>query len=476
MSARAALTPLLSTYNISLSEAGGRVQFVGKDITNYQTIIKADFVSTDGPDLQILHEDPERKLKDVRLHFIDVGNDYQLGMAAAREHTAQTVTVEDMRVPIVMDRPFAKYLTERRLADHHAAMTQINFRLPPKFESQLNVGDYLQIEDPDIWQITQIDAGKILDISASRVNPDTTIAISGGNPQTPKNPFWISMPSALGFDLPGDYNGPLVGSVMSPFQPHDVKLADQTSRTTAPLWIGALTTDLPSGPQGRWDNVNSFEFFMPDAILSALPDENVLSGENRFAIETETGWEVIQCADLSLIAPNTYRAARLLRGIDGSDADGMVTIPSGARIIFLDQGLNDVSLPNDYIGEIIDITAQVGDRVSVPTDLIYAARYLRPLTPVHVTCALGESSYDLRWIRRSRVDADSWAGEDIPLGETIEQYRVIYTDQSGDAQTMIVTTPAASVPIIAQGDVYISQYSSQYGYGAQAIFTLPAIN
>jgi hypothetical protein len=56
-------------------------------------------------------------------------------------------------------------------------------------------------------------------------------------------------------------------------------------------------------------------------------------------------------------------------------------------------------------------------------------RGLRPLSPVHlkmVRLANGDLSFG--WIRRGRIDADdwpdNWLGEDIPLGEEREAYRI----------------------------------------------------
>ncbi|MDT4880085.1 hypothetical protein FQZ97_1158110 [compost metagenome] len=50
---------------------------------------------------------------------------------------------------------------------------------------------------------------------------------------------------------------------------------------------------------------------------------------------------------------------------------------------------------------------------------------LKPLSPVHLrTEQLANGDLSVHWIRRGRIDADSWMGEDIPLGEEREAYQV----------------------------------------------------
>ena len=57
---------------------------------------------------------------------------------------------------------------------------------------------------------------------------------------------------------------------------------------------------------------------------------------------------------------------------------------------------------------------------------------LRPYAPVHLRReALAGGGLALRWVRRTRIGGDSWAGEDVPLGEERELYRVRVLDASG---------------------------------------------
>ncbi|HET7411769.1 MAG TPA: hypothetical protein VFJ18_03820, partial [Pararhizobium sp.] len=70
-------------------------------------------------------------------------------------------------------------------------------------------------------------------------------------------------------------------------------------------------------------------------------------------------------------------------------------------------------------------------------------RALTPLSPVHlkaVRTATGDVA--LSWIRRGRINADSWLGPDIPLDEPQERYRVEIMDGEIVKRSAEVTVPA----------------------------------
>jgi hypothetical protein len=57
---------------------------------------------------------------------------------------------------------------------------------------------------------------------------------------------------------------------------------------------------------------------------------------------------------------------------------------------------------------------------------------LRPYSPAHLRASrLASGAVVFSWIRRSRVDGDSWIGEEIPLGEDRELYRVRVISEGG---------------------------------------------
>src|SRR5690606_4749305 len=111
-------------------------------------------------------------------------------------------------------------------------------------------------------------------------------------------------------------------------------------------------------------------------------------------------------------------------------------------------------------------------------------RALLPLSPVHVKNRMQDGNLHLSWIRRGRIDADSWMGEDIPLGEAEEVYRIEIADQTGKvvrtataampAWTYTAAMLAADFPLRpAAIAVSIAQLSAIIGPGLPARRTIP---
>jgi len=83
-----------------------------------------------------------------------------------------------------------------------------------------------------------------------------------------------------------------------------------------------------------------------------------------------------------------------------------------------------------------------GDPAAVSLTVTPQATALKPLSPVHVTAKRDGSGITFSWIRRTRVDGDSWTGE-VPLGEDSERYAVDILDGADVVRTLDVATPYA---------------------------------
>src|SRR5690606_31777696 len=120
----------------------------------------------------------------------------------------------------------------------------------------------------------------------------------------------------------------------------------------------------------------------------------------------------------------------------------------GAPFVLLDQAVQPAGLQPSEIG--LDLNWRIGPQgydVSDAHFVMLAAaggmRALRPLSPVHLRGRLdGAGNLALSWVRRGRIDADSWLGEEIPLGETAESYRIDIASTGGE----ILRTETASEP------------------------------
>jgi hypothetical protein len=172
--------------------------------------------------------------------------------------------------------------------------------------------------------------------------------------------------------------------------------------------------------------MTTLDIWLPDATLVARPAADILSQGNRFAVETAKGWEIIAAANITLIGPGKWQLRTLLRGLDGSDDAQVESLPSGARIVWLDAGLETLSLDADYIGQPIELSVVAGGRTGIPAQFTYEAAHRRPLSPVHAEVKPIQSGVRLSWIGRSAIDRDDprtyrvrWLEQVLETSETV---------------------------------------------------------
>ena len=67
---------------------------------------------------------------------------------------------------------------------------------------------------------------------------------------------------------------------------------------------------------------------------------------------------------------------------------------------------------------------QSGDVTEAETRKVFSARGLRPLLPCHLRWQETAEGWRITWTRRGRINADTWEGVDIMLGEESELYRL----------------------------------------------------
>jgi len=467
MTGRAALTPLSLIYDFNLMETADGLRFSSYAAAAPIGLTADDIVGDLSSSIEDIKASPEDRLRDARLHFIDAGNDYQLGLASARNRAAETVRVMDVNAPIVMDRSFARLTAERLLTRQLASDRRLNFQLSGA-KLNLEVGDFFSLPThEDIWQIETLEGLTTQRVQARLSGERSLPPNHGAFPQATTFPQWAAKPAVFALDIAGAYDGPLVGVGLDPFYNAEVSGPDESAFVNSPARIGALLTPLPRGPVGRWDKVHAVEVLLPNTPLSSLSDAAIFEAGNKFAVETETGWEVLQAAKAELIAPSTYRLSRLLRGQDGSDADMQDSIAAGARLIWLGAGWQDLPLSDSAIGEVVPITATAAGRESDRLQHLYKAVHLRPLSPVHVKIREVNGQIEISWTRRTRKGGDSWAGLDVPLSEEEERYKVQLLSGGEVIEEHETLAPRLILAGLKNADgVSIAQASRAYGWGA----------
>ncbi len=485
MSARAALTPLSRLYGFDLIERAGGLNFASRGTQVLFGLTPDDLVVFDGqPNLSIKRNDSEARIKDVRIGFIDQAQDYQAGTAMARDLYAQTERIIDIAAPLVLDTGQAKAIAGVLLAQSAEENESLDFALPPSLLG-LETGDVIKLDQTDgDWQITALDGLGGRTAQARRIKAGAVNLSSGGEPGVVATPAWVSAPEGYGLDIAdftgaGTRTGPLVGVVVNPFM--ETLITGESGQETladTSIVIGALLTDLPPGPVGRFDMAAQVDVLLPGVLLASLSDQDVFSGGNMLAVETVQGWEILQAANGELVAPDTYRIGKLLRGQYGTDHVLGETVPAGARVIYLAQGWQNHATSPDLRGNVLAFTVEANGREAPETfTLDYQANHLRPLSPVHIKAAQVGTNINISWIRRTRVGGDDWAALDVPLGEDNERYEVDFLNGGGAVVlTKETTTQSLIIPVteletvlgIPLGEISLKVYQMSVSYGRGA--------
>ena len=92
-------------------------------------------------------------------------------------------------------------------------------------------------------------------------------------------------------------------------------------------------------------------------------------------------------------------------------------------------------------------------------------------------------AWKITWIRRGRLDADTWEGVDIPLGEESEQYRLRVLRDGQEVMEFTTTSPQGVIsnaqitthdldPQDRHISIEVAQISNAYGPGIAAVLEM----
>lgn len=483
MSTRAALSPLALAYGFDMAERANGLAFISQggpadiNLTWHDIAAPPD---NSAPVTQV-KDDPEGRLRDVRLYFIDGTRDHQMASIFARELQAETVNVLDVQLPIVMDAGYARVTAERLLNVSTRLDQTVEFLLSP-MRVDAEVGDRITLpETAGVWQVTRIDspgssggAGRVSAKASGEIRGEMPYAASA-TPIALPPVAWAPKPDVIALDI-ADFSGAgrdgiFVGARVIPFNPVTITAPDTAVDVNQTALIGEVLTPFATGPLGRLDFGNVIDFFMRGADFDALEKNAFLAGGNKFAIQTPSGWEIIQAQSIELTAPDTYRATKLLRGLHGSDTE-MDVVRAGAKIVNLNQGVVNMMVLRER-GEDLVLEARSAGRLSDPYTISYEARHLRPLSPVHIKVNVEDETMHLNWIRRTRISGDSWSGLDVPLGEDNLRFRVESLRGGLVIESVDVDSTRALLSNIDVDTVRISQASTVYGFGSWSEIEVP---
>jgi len=255
-----------------------------------------------------------------------------------------------------------------------------------------------------------------------------------------------------------------------------------------PAFIGVTETALARGPASRWERGPALRLRMGNGNLTSAEELAVLAGANVLAIGdgSPENWEIVQFRDAALVAPATFEIRQRLRGQLGTDGVMPDIWPAGSLVVVLDGALKQISLPQSARGLVRNY--RIGDAArsyDAPGVLARSEAFdgigLRPYSVCHLrkAGAVG-SDVALTWIRRTRIDGDSWQSVEVPLGEEVERYRLRIRNGATLVREVQTSAPNWTYSAAMQGldgasaatVIEVAQLSSSFGAGPAARLAL----
>ena len=450
MSLRSAVTGLCDAFGISVVASGEKIAFRAAQRRTDRQLEVEQLVEVEEEPLLVRSLDSwESELSSVTCGYKELFHDFRQSVVRYDQPASRTKQDSSHALSLVSTQPVMIDVARNWLRKSNHERQSITFSLPPSM-LELEAGDHVlvkQYDDEIIYRINEIEEGYTRDVSACLAAPRNPAPSSSSQSVTtaPMKVPTIVRPLLVSMDLPV-----LPGRASSPHAPYLAAYSEPwpgalslyrgtpddgfvfRQALSLPAIIGRLASDLRPHHAYLWDHVSVLDVSINSGDLASLSEESVLAGGNSAAVLKENGeWEVLQFRNAELISKGQWRLTGLLRGQLGTETAALSTAPSGSRFVLLDDGVVLLEANANQLGKtlpnrLVPTGSGLNDVQNADVKISLEGRGLLPLSPVHLKAMRDPLSGDvsMRWIRRARLEADTWMGTGIPLDEARERYAV----------------------------------------------------
>ncbi|MDP3897257.1 MAG: glycoside hydrolase/phage tail family protein [Mesorhizobium sp.] len=488
-SARQALEPLIALFGLAATGDGGRLAFRSEGAVSGTAHEIADMVvPSDATAMLEIVRTPDRDLPaEAMLSFRDPMADYQQASARSVHAGTSGQAQAGLGFPGTLEPAQAEALLGGWMRRTWQGRETVRFAVAGSDRAP-SPGRLIGLPgQAGEFIVTKVEEGLSRSVEARRIARLAPFADRARLPvgALPPSTF-AGKPFALFLDLPlaGDrapHEQFRVAVFAAPWKTQQVLAApgfsgfEPRATIVQPATVGQLTSALGAGFEGRIDRAGAIEVHLDHGELASVDTPRMLNGANAAAIRSGMGaWEFFQFASAEEIAPSIWRLTQLLRGQLGTIDAARAGAAIGADFVLLDDAVQPAGLRASEAGLTLNWRAGPAGHDLSALHFISATetgglRALAPLSPAHLRAAWqADGALALGWIRRGRIDADSWLGPDIPLGEESEAYRVTVATTAGAVlREATVTTPgwtygaatiAADFPVLPAGfDIAVRQ-------------------
>jgi hypothetical protein len=500
--ARAALEPLVNVWPLDVSEVNGALNFRARSrAADVPRLISETIYPEGGGPVATKLIDLASIPRETTLGFRDPLRDYQSATVSARVEAGAAGT-ESIDVPAMLDPGMADALLRGLHRERFTARKQITLSAPWR-EAALAVGDHIALADlpGETFRVVRLEDGahrRIEAVSIAALYPhkvQSEIPAGADNPGSIAGPplfHLIDLPLLPGETDPAKCFKLAVWS--KPWRSEAVFVSPssegfvQRGSVNAPAVTGVLVNALSVGETGRFDLENTVTVRLRDGEVSSAPDIQLFNGANTVLVQSSSGaWEVLQFRNAVETSANVWELTGLLRGQLGTEDAAAAGALAGAALVSLNGAVAAAGLNASETGIELhwkvgpvgkDFTPQYfGEKIAVG-----GIRALTPLAPVHLKKrALENGDIEFSWVRRSRIDADTWLSGDIPLGEAGESWRIrllsaadtVVRETASSTPTWLWTQSmqAADAPLVP-AKLALAQISEAVGAGVPALLPL----
>jgi len=505
--ARSALQPLMLAFGFDAVEREGTLFFRSRD-GQAETLLDPDLRAVTGEQnqrVQVSRAPSAEVAGRVRLNFVEADGDYAVRATEAIFPDETTYGVSQSELPIALTQAEGRAIAQRWLAESRVARDGIRFALPPSTLS-IGAGDVVQLTgeaDGAKFRIDHVEQSGVQIVEAVRVDPgvyqpgesiDESPVVRPFTPAVPAYPVFMDLPLAADSET---QHAPYLAVTATPW-PGSIGVYSSTSDSGYTLnslilgsaTIGETLTSLDWARSGLKDQGGPLRVRLSSGALSSANWLDVLNGANFAAIGDGSSdtWEMFQFEKAELVEPSTYDLSGRLRGQFGTDAMLPAAWPVGSIFVLLDGVPKQVELASSARDlarhyRIGPASRSYDDPSYVHLVHAFKGVGLRPYSPVHLRAEYDPSdALQVQWVRRTRIDGDSWSSLDVPVGEGTETYLIQVRAGGNVVREAQISSPNWSYTqalrlsdgISGPYEVHVAQLSERFGPGPFAVVSLQA--
>lgn len=495
---RSALQPLMLAYGFDAVERDGALVFKNRDGRETATVQpgKLAVVAEASGLIETLRAPAAEVAGRIRLNYVEANGDYEVRATEAVFPDEATFSVSQSELPLALTATEGRAVVERWLAESRVARDGARFALPPS-ELALGAGDVVRLPSEDgeaLYRLDHVEQSGALMIEAVRVEPgiyqpsdrvEEEVSVRSFTPAVPAYPVFMDLPLMRGDEVE---HAPHVAITATPWPGPVAVYSSSTDEgyglnrlVESSSIIGETQTALLAARSGLKDHGLALRVKIFGGALSSANWADVLNGANLAAIGdgSSDNWELFQFANATLVGNDTYDLSLRLRGQVGSDGNMPAQWPIGSHFVLLNGVPEQIELASSARGlsrhyRIGPAARAYDDPSYVHIEAAFQGIGLRPYSPCHLN-ALGEigSNIGISWVRRTRVDGDSWESVEVPLGEAGESYllrvlngnTVLREETIGNTNWTYSAADQVADGVAGSFQIAVAQISDRFGPG-----------